>query len=200
MLAFDAAGDEAIAGPESFVPPSQIGIYRLDELIGAGGMGSVYRARRNDGLFEQTVAIKFIRPMRGLTEPLVDAERKLLARMEHPGIARILDGGLTENGLHFLVMEFVSGVALDQYAHERKLNIAQRVSAAARSLRRRRARSPESRGPLRHQARQHSGHGRRPAEADRFRRGADPGRRGFAARRIYPRVHESATPGGAPAR
>ena len=109
------------------VPPSQVGVYRLEELIGAGGMGSVYRARRNDGLFDQTVAIKFIRQLDGVAEALIDAERKLLARMEHPGIARIIDGGSTANGLHFLVMEFVSGVALDHYATEHGLDVRARV-------------------------------------------------------------------------
>jgi tetratricopeptide (TPR) repeat protein len=102
---------------EALLPPSRIGPWRLEELIGAGGMGSVYRARRDDGLFEQIVAVKFIRPMRGAVkvEALIDAERHLLARMEHPGIARILDGGTTAEGLHYLVMEFVSGVPLDDY-------------------------------------------------------------------------------------
>ena len=80
-------------------------------------MGSVYRARRDDGLFDQSVAVKFIRPMRGAIqiEALIDAERHLLARMEHPGIARILDGGTTTEGLHYLVMEFISGMPLDDY-------------------------------------------------------------------------------------
>lgn len=112
---------------QTLLPPAQVGTYRLAELIGAGGMGSVYRAQRCDGLFEQAVAIKFIRPLQGLAAPLVDAERKLLARMEHPGIARILDGGLTENGLHFLVMEYVSGRALDQYANEQELGVRERI-------------------------------------------------------------------------
>ena len=132
LLVADAASSPTldrgpVASESDLLPPTQVGIYHLAELIGAGGMGSVYRAQRNDGLFEQAVAIKFIRPLHGLAEPLVDAERKLLARMEHPGIARILDGGLTPNGLHFLVMEFVSGQALDQYVQERALTIRQRV-------------------------------------------------------------------------
>ena len=117
-------------GAAGLMPPPQIGAYRLEELIGSGGMGSVYRASRNDGLFEQTVAIKFVRPMRGLVqvEALVDAERRLLARMQHPAIAHILDGGTTANGLHFLVMEFVSGVALDEHAHLHRLGTRERVA------------------------------------------------------------------------
>ena len=120
----DGIGSLQYAPP---VPPTQVGVYRLEELIGAGGMGSVYRARRNDGLFYQTVAIKFIRQLDGVAEALIDAERKLLARMEHPGIARIIDGGSTANGLHFLVIEFVSGVALDHYANAHELNTRARV-------------------------------------------------------------------------
>jgi tetratricopeptide (TPR) repeat protein len=119
---FAGGGDRAteVAGHEplaAVLPPASVGVWRLDELIGSGGMGAVYRASRSDGLFAQTVAVKFVRPMRGLVqvEPLVDAERRLLARMQHPGIAHILDGGKTDNGLHFLVMEFVDGVGLDDY-------------------------------------------------------------------------------------
>jgi serine/threonine protein kinase len=63
--------------------------------------------------------------MRGLLQvkPLVDAERRLLARMQHPGIARILDGGKTDNGLPFLVMEFVDGVGLDEYVSEHRPDV-----------------------------------------------------------------------------
>ena len=111
------------------LPPSQIGVYQLAELIGVGGMGSVYRARRNDGLFEQAVAIKFIRPRSGklLLAPFMDAERRLLARMTHPGVARILDGGSTANGLHYLVMELVEGEALDVYLDEQAPDLRAQV-------------------------------------------------------------------------
>lgn len=136
MLAIDAAGTSTLFGPavdgtqvagsEPFaavLPPPTVGVWRLEELIGSGGMGAVYRASRNDGLFEQTVAVKFVRPLRGLVqvEALVDAERRLLARMQHPGIAHILDGGTTDSGLHFLVMEFVDGVGLDEHIAARHL-------------------------------------------------------------------------------
>ena len=111
-------------------PPPQVGPYRLDELIGSGGMGAVYRARRNDGLFEQTVAIKFMRPLGNLAaaQALVDAERRTLARMQHPGIARILDGGTTADGLHYLVMEHVQGVPIDQHLHDRAIDPRGRVA------------------------------------------------------------------------
>ncbi|MBE7420266.1 MAG: serine/threonine protein kinase [Ideonella sp.] len=126
VLAADGSGTE-LASDEPWaavLPPSTVGVYRLDELIGSGGMGAVYKASRADGLFEQTVAIKFVRPLRGLlqVEPLVDAERRLLARMQHPGIAHILDGGSTAGGLHFLVMEFVDGRALDVHVADRRLS------------------------------------------------------------------------------
>lgn len=133
-----AGGDTQLAGGEPWsavLPPSQVGLYRLDELVGSGGMGAVYRASRSDGLFDQTVAIKFVRPLRGLgtVEPLVDAERRLLARMQHPGIAHILDGGTTANGLHFLVMEFVDGVALDEHVATQQLD-ARRIVGLLREV------------------------------------------------------------------
>jgi eukaryotic-like serine/threonine-protein kinase len=129
------AADEAIemgSGSDGAVPaapPDRVGPYRLEALIGAGGMGSVYRAARDDGLFDQTVAIKFIRGVRGRMDltPLIDAERRLLARMDHEGVARILDGGVTESGLHYLVMEFVAGLPIDLYAHAHGLDAAERV-------------------------------------------------------------------------
>jgi len=116
--------------PPSALPPERVGPYRLRELIGSGGMGSVYRADRDDGLFEQAVAVKFVRSARGAAavQPLVDAERRLLARMQHPGIARILDGGCTDNGLHYLVMEFVDGRALDEHARAAALDRPARVT------------------------------------------------------------------------
>ncbi len=111
-------------------PPAQIGPYRLEELIGSGGMGSVYKASRNDGLFEQTVAIKFVRPLGGriAVEAMVDAERRTLARLKHPGIARILDGGRTEQGLHYLVMEYVEGLAIDAHVARHALDARARVA------------------------------------------------------------------------
>jgi hypothetical protein len=129
LIAVDAEAEAGAVDPGPGPPPDRVGVYQLEALIGAGGMGSVYRARRDDGLFDQTVAIKFIRAIRGRhnLQPLIDAERRMLARMDHEGIARILDGGATEDGLHYLVMEFVPGVPLDDYADARGLSLPDRV-------------------------------------------------------------------------
>lgn len=112
------------------MPPDEIGVYRLEALIGAGGMGSVYRAQRADGLFDQTVAIKFMRAKQGAFDlgPLIDAERRALARMDHESIARILDGGVTQSGLSYLVMEYVAGEPLDDDCEARALSVAERVA------------------------------------------------------------------------
>jgi len=119
-----------IDGAPLEMPPEEIGVYRLEALIGAGGMGSVYRARRADGLFDQTVAIKFMRAKQGAYDlgPLIDAERRALARMDHESIARILDGGVTQTGLSYLVMEYVAGAPLDDDCEARALSVDARVT------------------------------------------------------------------------
>lgn len=94
----------------------RIGVWKIDGLIGRGGMGEVYRAHRNDGLFEQTVALKLILGLEPSRARRFWDERQRLARMDHPGIARILDGGETPDGRAFMVMEFVDGMPIDAYA------------------------------------------------------------------------------------
>lgn len=94
--------------------PTPIGAYRLGE----GGMGLVFAADRCDGLFEHRVAIKLIHPDR-FSERALDRfaqERRLLARLEHPGIARLLDGGITADGWPYIVMERIDGTQLDRFA------------------------------------------------------------------------------------
>jgi eukaryotic-like serine/threonine-protein kinase len=106
----------------------RIGSYRLVREIGHGGMGVVYEAERERD-FTQRVAIKLVRP-EWHSEALVEKfryERRILARLEHPGIARLLDGGTTEEGAPFFVMEFVDGVPIDDYCRERGLDIRKRV-------------------------------------------------------------------------
>ena len=111
---FERAGESALTqlelrreGPP---PGTRIGDWRLAEPVGAGGMGLVYRAERADGAFEMNVAIKFIR---SADDPLM-AERlaletQLLARLDHPNIARVIDGGTLPDGQNYLVMEWIEG-------------------------------------------------------------------------------------------
>lgn len=111
-------------------PPPNVGPFRLLERIGTGGMGSVWRAVRNDGLYEQVVAIKFVHVGLGpVAARRFDAERRLLARLEAPGIARLIDGGVTPDGLAYLVMEFVEGRPIDAASVGLALN--QRVALFA---------------------------------------------------------------------
>lgn len=95
-------------------PPGQIGPFRLVERIGQGGMGDVWRGERNDGLFEQQVAIKLIQGNLGPEgAKAFEAERRILARLNHPDIVRLIDGGITADGLPYLIMEHVEGVPFD---------------------------------------------------------------------------------------
>ena len=107
----------------------RIGAYRVLREIGRGGMGSVYLASRADDAFQKQVAIKIIR--RGLdTDDIIHrfrSERQILATLDHPNIARLLDGGTTEDGLPYLVMEYIEGEPIDRYCDQRKLTIPERL-------------------------------------------------------------------------
>ncbi len=103
--------------------------YRLLEQVGSGGMGVVYRAQRVDAV-DQQVAVKLVRQeLRG--EPSLARfrlERQTLARLEHPGIARLIDAGVSADGRPWYVMEFVDGEPIDDYCNARDLDIRQRVA------------------------------------------------------------------------
>jgi tetratricopeptide (TPR) repeat protein/tRNA A-37 threonylcarbamoyl transferase component Bud32 len=107
----------------------RLGPYLLTRCIGKGGMGAVYAASRADKEYQKEVAIKLVR--QGMdTEDILRRfrqERQVLAQLDHPNIARLLDGGTTEEGLPYLVMEFVEGVTLDRYAESKKLTINERL-------------------------------------------------------------------------
>ena len=104
---------------------SRVGAYRLLHEIGHGGMGRVYLAERADEEYSHKVAIKIVRS--DLTSPAIlqrfRMERQILANLEHPGIARLLDGGATDTGTPYLVMEYVDGVSVDRFCKERTLSI-----------------------------------------------------------------------------
>ena len=107
-----------------------VGAYTLERPIGMGGMGMVWLARRSDGRFEGTAAVKFV------NLALLDAagqarfrrEGTLLARLSHPNIARLLDAGVTAAGQPFLVLEYVEGTPIDRFAADRRLGIDARLT------------------------------------------------------------------------
>lgn len=117
------------AFPGDAAPP-MLGPYRIVGEAGHGGMGIVYRAERADGQFAKHVAIKLLPPVYSSGE-LVSRflrEREILARLEHPNVARLLDGGVAPDGRPFLVMEYVDGVPLTTYVRERKLRVVERLN------------------------------------------------------------------------
>lgn len=109
--------------------PRRIGAYRVVGLLGQGGMGAVYKAERDAGDFDHKVAIKVIRPG-ALSSVLVERfehERQILASLSHPHIARLYDGGTTEEGQPYFVMEFIEGVPITQWAEDRSLSRTARL-------------------------------------------------------------------------
>ena len=120
--------------PVAIVPdapmPERIGNYRIIEEIGRGGMGLVYRGARDDGLFEQQVAIKVIRRniFSVTTQEQFANERRILARLHHPHIAHLLDGGVSEDGASYIIMELINGTPITDYAEANALDLAARLA------------------------------------------------------------------------
>lgn len=107
----------------------RFGPYLTERLLGTGGMGAVYLARRDDGQFEQTVALKVMAPHLAGEEFVRSFrnERQLLAALAHPNIARLLDGGVAPGGDPYLVMEYVEGQLWDRYCAARRLPLEARI-------------------------------------------------------------------------
>ncbi len=106
-----------------------LGPYRIIKEVGKGGMGLVYLAERNDGQFEQQVAIKVLRSD-GLTDAGVQRfllERQVLATLSHPSIARVFDGGVLDDGRPYLVMEYVEGEPITAYSDRHRLSVRERL-------------------------------------------------------------------------
>ncbi len=134
LLPFDSQLEAFLDAPPALAlieaqEPTTVGPYELLDRIGAGGMGAVWSATRRDADFEQRVAVKLIK--RGLDTDEVIArfkrERQVLAKLEHPGITRLIDGGVSEDGRPYLAMEYFDGVPIDRYCEEHSLGLAQRL-------------------------------------------------------------------------
>jgi tetratricopeptide (TPR) repeat protein len=121
---------EPKTGLETALEFKQIGPFLLDRLLGRGGMGAVYLAHRADGQFEQKVAIKLIDlPLAtDLFRERFRQERQILAGLQHPFIARLLDGGVTPDGDLYLVMEYVDGVPIQRFCEKHRLSVPQRLA------------------------------------------------------------------------
>jgi serine/threonine protein kinase/Tfp pilus assembly protein PilF len=129
--------EECAEGLEAALPSEETldigrraGAYILIREIGRGGMGTVYLAARADGYFEKEVAIKVLN-RRAATEELVRrfrAEREVLARLDHPNIARLMDAGTMEDARPYFVMEYVEGVPITRYVEEKALPLRERLS------------------------------------------------------------------------
>ncbi len=146
LLEADAVATQA---PAALDPGTRVGRYRVLELIGRGGMGSVYRAERADGAYERRVALKLAHAER-LDEEAARRfrqERQILARLQHPGIATLLDGGVTDRGRPYFVIELIEGTALTELLRERRAGRAGSRPPRAAGDRRRRLRAPEPRHP-----------------------------------------------------
>ncbi len=106
-----------------------LGVWRLREPLGQGGMGTVFRAKRADGAFEQEAAVKILR--KSVDTPELQRrflrERQLLALIDHPAIVKLLDGGVTGEGLPWFALELVDGVPITRFAAEHRLSLAERL-------------------------------------------------------------------------
>jgi tetratricopeptide (TPR) repeat protein/predicted Ser/Thr protein kinase len=129
-LAMASRRPEPATRPGDLPDRRRIGPYEVDRLLGRGGMGAVYLAHRADGQFEQQVAIKLV-DLPLATEVFRERfrqERQILAGLQHPLIARLLDGGVTGEGDLYLAMEYVDGVPIDRFCEEKKLAVPQRLA------------------------------------------------------------------------
>ena len=125
-----------IAQPRRLAPGTRLGVWRLDEVIGQGGMSIVHRAERVEGGYHQRAAIKLI-ALPALLPPALEreilgrfeSERQIIAKLEHPNICRLFDGGISPEGIPYLVLEYVEGVDLISYAAGRPVRERVRLMA-----------------------------------------------------------------------
>lgn len=130
-LLIEEAARDLVGGTEEEgkTVPKRIGPYRVLELLGRGGMGSVYLAERSGSSFTHKVALKVL--LSGLNDTGMEArfksERQILADLRHPNIARLVDGGTTDDGVPYLAMEYVDGERVDHWCDARRLGVEERI-------------------------------------------------------------------------
>ncbi len=126
----DIDAEEAVGIAVEPIEGQRLGPYRIMRKLGSGGMGDVYLAERADDEYTQVVAIKLVRA--GAFTPQVQGrlrtERQILARLQHPNIARLLDGGRAPDGTPYLVMEYIDGEPIDAYCDRRRLTLSERIA------------------------------------------------------------------------
>ncbi|GMV28918.1 MAG: hypothetical protein AMXMBFR59_10430 [Rhodanobacteraceae bacterium] len=125
----DRAGREVAVDHGLLPQGAALGVWRVIRELGSGGMGNVYLAERTDGLYRARAALKMLSPwLRGSAfETRFALERQILADLRHPAIATLLDGGVAPDGTPFLVMEYVEGLPITQFAQMHALDISQRL-------------------------------------------------------------------------
>lgn len=133
-LSLLAAAEESAAflGPvevasTDFEPGARFGAWQVAERLGGGGMGEVYRVGRADGEYRQQAALKLMRPLPAAYWSRFQAERQILAELEHPGVARLLDGGLSADNRPFMVLEYVDGASIDLWCNQQAADARRRV-------------------------------------------------------------------------
>src|SRR4051812_48868890 len=121
--------ERELAALQASMAGKQIGPYTIERLIGRGGMGAVWLARRSDGRFEAHYAIKFIDSLSARPDLVgrFSREGRLLARLSHPNIARLIDAGTFADGRQYLVLEYIDGERIDNYCKSKQLSIDSRV-------------------------------------------------------------------------
>ena len=127
----------SLVGASPVLPGARLGRYRIVQEIGRGGMSTVYRAERADGQFQQAAAVKIVRagPYDEDLRRRLLTERQILASLDHPDIARLLDGDLTPDGRPYLVMEHVEGLPIDGYCDRGRLTVTERLRLFCRVVR-----------------------------------------------------------------
>jgi len=125
----DRATTQAMADQTDAQNGRIIGVWRLVGPLGSGGMGSVFLAERNDGVYRTRAALKMLNPWLrgGAFEQRFARERQILSDLKHPAIAALLDGGVTDDGVPYLVMEYVEGESITQFAQSHALDMDQRL-------------------------------------------------------------------------